>query len=146
MQQEGERGTNWLFFFRIGLKWVLNCYSRLLKYLNWPVSLKTLKSMTLITSIRVICSFPEIPAIPLAFPWTEKQQQHTSQGGPATKGKDDRVIKASSEEKRERQRPLEPLILPPGPFFSSLGYLLPSAMAILPSQWSLLRLTVNGKH
>lgn len=49
--------------------------------------------------------------------------------------------------KREtgRQRPPEPSIFITGPSLSSSGYLLPGTLPILPSWWSLLRLTSEWK-
>lgn len=58
------------------------------------------------------------------------------------------LFKSLVRRKREmrRQNPLELPISVPGPFLSSLGCLLSGSVPILPSQGSLLRLTVNGKH
>lgn len=91
----------------------------------------------------------EIPHIltPLSVPLHEADQnQHTSCRTPATKGKAGRVIEASSEDEEgeERQRPLEPLVLEPGPSLFSPGYLLSDTTPILPS-WIPAKDPVSGK-
>lgn len=127
----------------------LNCYPRLPTCINLARIPKDLKIHNLIRgplgSMHMSSEMTEILS-PLSFPLTG--QNHASQCVLATKGRADRVMEVSCEEKegKGRQKPLGPPVFVQDPPFPHLDYLLPGATAILLSQQALRRLAVNGNH